>query len=83
MYHSLDKRFSFTIIFFTSQRESRYVLDLDFFSFAISSLILSNMELSRVELPKLTQSILMQILIISFVLVDQFFFYMHQPMQKA
>ena len=55
---------------------------MDFFSFAIPSLILFDLELSRIELPKLTQSILMEILIISFVLVDQFYFHMHLHMHK-
>ena len=50
-------------------------------SFAIPSLILSDLELLRGDLPKLTPSILMEILIISFVLVDQFYFYMHQPIR--
>ena len=62
---------------FTSQRESHSVPDMDFL--AIPSLILSHLELSRRELPKLTSSILMEIVTIPVVLVDQFYFYMHQP----
>ena len=53
-------------------------MDLDF---AIPSIILSDLELLRIELPKLTPSILMETLIISFVLFDQFYFYMHQPIR--
>ena len=53
-------------------------MDLDF---AIPSIILSDLELLRIELPKLTPSILMETLIISFVLFDQFYFYMHQPIE--
>ena len=62
---------------FTSQRESHSVPDMDFF--AIPSLILSHLELSRIELPKLISSILMEIVTIQVVVVDQFYFYMHQP----
>ena len=49
--------------------------------FAIPSLILSQLELSRIELPKLTPSILMETVIISVFLVEQFYFYMHQPIR--
>ena len=49
--------------------------------FTISSLISSHLELSRIESAKLTPSILMEVFIISFVLVDQFYFYMHQPIR--
>ena len=64
---------------FFSQRESRSVPDMD--AFAIPSLILPHLELSRVELPKLTSSILMEIVTIPVALVNQFYFYMHQPMK--
>ena len=47
------------------------------------SFILSDLELSRIKLSKLPPSILMEILIVSFVLVDQFYFFMHQLMHKA
>ena len=61
---------------FTSERESHFVPDMDFF--AIPSLILSHLELSKIELLKLTSSILMETVTIPVVLVDQFYFYMHQ-----
>ena len=64
---------------FTSQRESHSVLDRDFFPTLL--LILSHFELSRTELPKLTSCILMEIVAILAVLVDQFYFYMHQPIK--
>ena len=63
---------------FTSQRESHSVPDMYFF--AIPSLILSHLELWRMELPKLTSSILMEI-VIPVVLVDQFYFFMHQSIK--
>ena len=62
---------------FTSQRESHSVPDVDFF--AIPSLIFSHLELSRIELPKLISSILMEIVTIPVVLLDEFYFYMHHP----
>ena len=43
------------------------------------SLILSHLELLRIDLPKLTSNILVGIVTIPVVLVDQFYFYMHQP----
>ena len=49
--------------------------------FAIPSLILPQWKLSRTELPKLTSSILMEIVTIPVVLVDQFDFYMRQPIK--
>ena len=64
---------------FTSQRESHSVPDRDFFATLL--LISSNFELSRIELPKLTSCILMEIVTILVVLVDQFYFYMHQPIK--
>ena len=64
---------------FTSQRESHFVPDRDFFATLL--LISSHFELSRIELPKLTSSILMEIVTILVVLVDQFYFYMHQPIK--
>ena len=60
---------------FTSQRESHSVPDMDFF--AIASFILSYLEVSRINLPKLTSSVLMEVVIIPFVLVDEFYFHMH------
>ena len=61
--------------FFTSQRESQSVPDMD--SFATPSLVLSHLELSRIELPKLTSSILMEVVTIQVGPVNQFCFYMH------
>ena len=63
---------------FTSQRESHSVPDRDFFATLL--LISSHFELSRI-LPKLTASILMETVTILVVLVDQFYFYMHQPIK--
>ena len=62
---------------FSSQRESHSVPERDFFATLL--LISSNFDLSRIELPKLTSCILMEIVAILVVLVDQFNFYMHQP----
>ena len=64
---------------FTSQRESHFVPDRDFFATLL--LISSHFELSRIELPKLTSSILMEIVTIPVVLVDDFYFYMHHPIK--
>ena len=63
---------------FTSQREPHSVPDRDFFATLL--LISSHFELSRI-LPKLTASILMETVTILVVLVDQFYFYMHQPIK--
>ena len=63
---------------FTSQRESHSLPDMDFcytFNF------LSHKDLLRIDLPKLTSSILMEIVTISVVLVDEFYFYMHHPIK--
>ena len=57
MYHSLDKRIWFKIIFLPL-KESHCVPDMDFF--IVPSLILSQLELLRIELSKLTPSILMK-----------------------
>ena len=76
MYHSLDKRIWFTIIFAPLKESLTPFQILNFFF--ILSLILSHLELSRIELPKLTSSILIEILTIQVVLVDQFYFYIHQ-----
>ena len=45
--------------------------------FCWPSIILFHLELSWIDLPKLTSSILMEIVTISFALVDEFCFYMH------
>ena len=57
MYHSLNKRVWFTIIFL-SRKESLTLFQIWFFT--IPSLILFHLELSRIELPKLNPSILME-----------------------
>ena len=80
MYHSLEKTIWFTIIFLPLKK-SHSVPDMDFF--AITSLILSHLELLRIELPKLTSSILIEILPIQVALVDQFYFYVHQPIKAS
>ena len=64
---------------FTSERVSHSAPDMDFF--VLPSLILSHLELSRIELPKLSSSISMEIATIPVALVDQFYFYMHQPIK--
>ena len=64
---------------FSYQRESQSVPDRNIF--AIRLLILSHLELWRKELPKLTSSILMGIVTIPVVVIDQFYFYMHQPIK--
>ena len=63
----------------TSQREFHCLSDRDFFAALL--LISSHFGLSRIELPTLTSSILMEIEThaILVVLVDQFYFYMNQP----
>ena len=65
----------------TSQRESHSVSDVDFFPILL--LMLPHMELLRIELLKLTSSILMEIVSVPIVLVDQFYFYMHQPIKAS
>ena len=42
---------------------------------------LSHKNLLRIDLPKLTSSILMEIVTISVVPVDEFYFYMHHPIK--
>ena len=78
MYHSLDKRIWFTIIFL-HLKESHYVPDMDIFG--IPSPFSFHVELLRIELPKLNPSILMEIVTILVVLLGQFWFYMHQPIK--
>ena len=79
MYHSLDKRV-WLLITFLPLKENLTLFQI-WISFAILSIFLSDLELSRIELLKLNPSILMEILIISFVLVDQFYFCMHQTIR--
>ena len=74
---NVEKRVWLLTIMFSSQRESHSVPERDFFATLL--LISSNFDLSRIELPKLTSCILMEIVAILVVLVDQFNFYMHQP----
>ena len=64
---------------FTSQIESHSLPNRRFFATLL--LISSHFDLSRIELPTLTSSILMEIVTqtILVVLVDQFYFYMDQP----
>ena len=68
---------------FLSQRESHSIPDMDFFEIYFTILILSHLELLRIELPILTSSILIKIVTIAVVLVDQFYFYMHQPIKAC
>ena len=76
IYHSLDKQV-WLLIMFLPLKESLTLFNI-WISFAIPSLFLSDLELSRIELPTLTPSTLMEILIISFVVFDQFYFFIHQ-----
>ena len=76
IYHSLDKKV-WLLIMFLPLKESLTLFNI-WISFAIPSLFLSDLELSRIELPTLTPSTLMEILIISFVVFDQFYFCIHQ-----
>ena len=81
MYHSLNKRVWFAIIFYLSKRFSicfRY--GFSFYCYTLTYFVIL-MELSRIELPKLTPSILMEMLIILFLLVDQFYFYTQHPIR--
>ena len=75
MSYSLYKRVWFTT-FFLPLKQSLTLFQL-WIIFAISSLILPHLELSRIESPKLTATIIMEIKVISFVLVDQLHFYVH------
>ena len=59
-----------------SKKESYSAPDIDIF--AIPSLIFFHLDLLRIESPKLTSRILMKIVTIPVVLVDTFYFYMHQ-----
>ena len=62
-------------------KESHTLFQIGIF-FTTLLLISSHFELLRVELPKLTLSILMEIVTILVFLVDQFYFYMHQPIKS-
>ena len=61
---------------FTSQSLTLFQIGI-----SILLLILSHLELSRIELQKSASSILMEIVTIPVVLVDQFYFYIHQPIK--
>ena len=75
MYHSLETRIWFTIIFLPL-KESYSVRDMDFF--AIRSFIFSHLELPRIKLLKVNSSVLMEVATVPVILVGQFYFYMHQ-----
>ena len=79
MHHSLNKKVWLSIMFLPL-KENPTLFQI-WISFAIPSLILSDLELSRIELPKLTPSILMEVFIILFALIDQFYFYMPEPLR--
>ena len=64
------------MIIFLPLKESLTLSRYGFFCYTFTYVV--HLELSRIELPKLTSSILMEIVTI-LVLVDQFYFYMHQP----
>ena len=77
MYHSLETRIWFRIIFLPVKKSLAL---FQIWVFCQPSIILSNLELSRINLPKLT-SILMEIVTIPVVLVDEFCFNMHRPIK--
>ena len=82
MYLNLEESvWLFTITFLPLKEGhlSHSVPDRDFV--VILLLILFHLELSRIELPKLTSTILMKIVTISVNVVDQFYFYMYQPIK--
>ena len=74
MYHSLETRIWFLIIFLPL-KESLTLFQT--WVFCWPSIILFHLELSRIDLPKLTSSILMEIVTFPVALVDEFCFYMH------
>ena len=64
--------------YFTTQRESHSVPDMGFlltFNYFVS------FGLSRIDLPRLKSNILMEIVPILVVLVHEFYFYVHHPIQ--
>ena len=63
--------------FYTSKSLTLFQIWIFCYTFAY----LSHLELSRIELLKLTPSILIEIVTIPVVLVDQFYFYQHQPIK--
>ena len=78
MYHSLETRIWFLIIFLPL-KDSLTLFQTWFFCW--SSIILFHFELSRIDVPKLTSSILMDIVTIPVAPVDEFCFYMHHPIK--
>ena len=74
MYHSLETRIWFLIIFLPL-KESLTLFQT--WVFCWPSIILSHLELSRIDLPKLTSSLVMEIVTIPVALADEFYFYMH------
>ena len=82
MYHSLETSIWFLIIFLPL-KTSLILFQIWVFEarYGLPSIILSHLELLRIYLPKLTSSILMEIVTISVVLVDEFYFYIHHPIK--
>ena len=78
MYHSLETSIWFLIIFLPLKKSLTL---FQIWVFCLPSIILSHLELLRIYLPKLTSSILMEIVTISVVLVDKFYFYIHHPIK--
>ena len=78
MYHSLEMKISFLILFLLL-KESLTLLQI--WTFCQPSIMLSHLGLPRMDLPRLTSSVLMEIVTILVVLVDEFYFYMHHPIK--
>ena len=78
MYHSLETRIWFLIIFLPL-KESHALFQM--WVFAIPSIIFSHLQLWSIDSPKLTSIILMEIVIIPAALVDEFCFYMNHPIK--
>ena len=77
MYHSLETRIWFRIIFLPVKKSLAL---FQIWVFCQPSIILSHLDLSRIDLPKLT-SILMETVTIPVVLVDEFCFNMHRSIK--
>ena len=67
------------MIIFLLLKESLTLFQIWVFYYTFN--FLSHKDLLRIDLPKLTSSILMEIVTISVVLVDEFYFYMHHPIK--
>ena len=78
MYHSLETRIWFLIIFLPL-KESLTLFQIWIFCWPL--IILSHLELLKIDLSKLTSSILMEIVTIPLALVDEFYFYKHHPIK--